>query len=101
MIRDRLGVSTVLGLTATAPNTTVEDIAGHLRVCTRNGVIRGPLLPKNLVLSVSKDANRDQGREKWTADKAGEGLGFNLVVFILTDMVQRTATVPDIFNALR
>ena len=53
--RQRLGVETLLGLTATAPEGTVRDIARHLGVPEKEGgVIRGKLLPKNLVLSVSK-----------------------------------------------
>lgn len=64
IIRERLGVKTVLGLTATAPESTIQDIATHLEICRQSGVIRGPLLPKNLVLSVSKDENRDHALMK-------------------------------------
>ena len=53
--RQRLGVETLLGLTATAPEGTVRDIARHLGVPEKEGgVIRGKLLPRNLVLSTSK-----------------------------------------------
>ena len=48
-------METLLGLTATAPEGTVRDIARHLGVPEKEGgVIRGKLLPRNLVLSVSK-----------------------------------------------
>ena len=50
-------METLLGLTATAPEGTVRDIARHLGVPQGEdggGVIRGKLLPRNLVLSVSK-----------------------------------------------
>lgn len=60
VIREKLGVKTILGLTATAPEKTIHDIATSLSVDIESGVIRGPLLPKNLVLSVSKDTNREQ-----------------------------------------
>ncbi len=60
VLRERLGVTTVLGLTATAPKSTVKDISTHLGVSEADGgVVRGQLLPTNLVLSVSKDENRD------------------------------------------
>lgn len=75
-----MNIRTILGLTATAPKSTVCSIAQHLGVDpsagifffteTRNhiktliffvclGVIRGTLLPLNLQLSVSRDADRD------------------------------------------
>jgi ATP-dependent DNA helicase Q4 len=64
VIRERLGVETLLGLTATAPESTVRDISKHLGVPEKEGgVIKGKLLPKNLLLSVSKDVLRDQGRD--------------------------------------
>ena len=50
VIRERLGVQTVLGLTATAPEGTVRDVAGHLGVAgeeeEEGGIIRGELLPR-------------------------------------------------------
>ncbi len=60
VIRERLGVRTILGLTATAPESTVKDVAEHLSVDPDAGVIRGELMPKNLVLSVSKDEDRER-----------------------------------------
>ena len=40
MVREKLKVETILGLTATAPDKTVEDIANHLHVDPENGVIK-------------------------------------------------------------
>ncbi len=65
VITERLGVGLLLGLTATAPEATVRDIAKHLGVSMDDGgVIRGRLLPKNLLLSVSKDELRDDALMK-------------------------------------
>ena len=55
-------IRTILGLTATAPKSTLMSIADHLGVDTSDGcdgVIRGVLLPPNLQLSVSRDVDRD------------------------------------------
>jgi len=59
IIREKLGVKTILGLTATAPESLTRSVCEHLGV-PDNGVIRGPLLPGNLTLTVSKDMERDK-----------------------------------------
>eukprot|EP00092_Neocalanus_flemingeri_P040667 GFUD01044278.1.p1 GENE.GFUD01044278.1~~GFUD01044278.1.p1 ORF type:complete len:1538 (+),score=567.86 GFUD01044278.1:263-4615(+) len=59
IIREKLGVKTILGLTATAPESLTRSVADHLGV-PEDGVIRGPLLPGNLTMTVSKDAERDK-----------------------------------------
>ena len=48
-----LQVRTILGLTATAPESLTRAVAGHLGVRLED-VIRGPLLPGNLSLTVSR-----------------------------------------------
>jgi len=58
VIREKLGVQTILGLTATAPERMITNVAEQLGV-PPGGVIRGPLLPNNLVLTVSRDASRE------------------------------------------
>ena len=57
VVREKLGVGTILGLTATAPERTIASVAEQLGV-PGEGVIRGPLLPTNLRLSVSKVGSR-------------------------------------------
>ena len=54
-------IRTIVGLTATAPVSTLHSIAANLGISAGDGggVIRGTLLPLNLRLSVSRDANRD------------------------------------------
>ncbi|KAH8305279.1 hypothetical protein KR018_010320 [Drosophila ironensis] len=60
VLRKNLGVHTVLGLTATATLPTRVSIISHLGIADgERGVISDTPLPDNLVLSVSKDANRD------------------------------------------
>ena len=59
IIREKLGVATILGLTATAPESITRSVSHHLGVPS-DGVIRGPLLPGNLLLTVSRDPTRDR-----------------------------------------
>ena len=59
IIRDKLGVSTILGLTATAPESLTRSVASRLGVAMED-VVRGPLLPGNLTLTVSRDTDRDR-----------------------------------------
>ncbi|XP_011636135.2 LOW QUALITY PROTEIN: ATP-dependent DNA helicase Q4 [Pogonomyrmex barbatus] len=61
VLKEKLGVKTVLGLTATATKTTAESIIKHLDICDgMAGVISDVPLPRNLILTVSKDENKDQ-----------------------------------------
>lgn len=60
VLRERLGVQTILGLTATARQATALSIAQHLLIPNFDtGIIRGASIPKNLYLSVSCDQNRE------------------------------------------
>lgn len=60
ILRERLGVTTILGLTATATRATSDSIINHLHIPDgRNGIISDKPIPGNLRLTVSKDKNRD------------------------------------------
>ncbi|KAJ4432193.1 hypothetical protein ANN_20809 [Periplaneta americana] len=61
VLREKLGVRTVLGLTATATKTTCSSIVTHLNIPDgERGVIKDVPLPTNLVLSASRDELKDQ-----------------------------------------
>ncbi|MBN3283160.1 RECQ4 helicase, partial [Polyodon spathula] len=61
VLRDRLGVRCLLGLTATATLATARDIARHLEIRDEDGIaVRSAAIPPNLQLSVSMDRDRDQ-----------------------------------------
>ncbi|KAG0714785.1 ATP-dependent DNA helicase Q4 [Chionoecetes opilio] len=61
VLRERLGVKTILGLTATARTATAVSIARHLLISDFDtGVIRGTSVPDNLQLSVSRDQHREE-----------------------------------------
>jgi ATP-dependent DNA helicase Q4 len=60
VLREKMGIKTVLGLTATATRATSDSIIAHLQIPDgRNGIISDIPLPDNLVLTVSKDYQRD------------------------------------------
>ncbi|KAF4529618.1 hypothetical protein B566_EDAN018028 [Ephemera danica] len=58
VLRERLKIRTVLGLTATATGPTAKSIAEHLDVPDGRVIFDMPM-PSNLVLSVSRDDKRD------------------------------------------
>ncbi|XP_069550310.1 ATP-dependent DNA helicase Q4 [Brachyistius frenatus] len=61
VLRERLGVQCLLGLTATATMSTAQDIAQHLNISDQNGIaVRYAAVPTNLNLSVSMDKEKDQ-----------------------------------------
>uniref|UniRef100_A0A8B9H1W6 DNA 3'-5' helicase n=1 Tax=Astyanax mexicanus TaxID=7994 RepID=A0A8B9H1W6_ASTMX len=61
VLRDRLGVRCLLGLTATATLSTALDIAHHLDINDQEGIaVRSAAVPHNLQLSVSMDRDKDQ-----------------------------------------
>ncbi|KAI6649781.1 ATP-dependent DNA helicase Q4 [Oopsacas minuta] len=59
LIKERFEVSCILALTATATINTVNDLMTRLRITNEDGVIKGPILPSNLNLSVSRSQDRD------------------------------------------
>ncbi|XP_041376867.1 uncharacterized protein LOC121389337 [Gigantopelta aegis] len=61
VLRERYGVKCFLGLTATATKATAYDVSRHLGIeDVKEATIRGSPIPKNLILSVSQDENRDE-----------------------------------------
>ena len=60
VIKERFGVSCILALTATATRDTVNDLKTRLGISEEEGVIKGPILPNNLKLSVSRSRDRDK-----------------------------------------
>ncbi|XP_025263838.1 ATP-dependent DNA helicase Q4 [Camponotus floridanus] len=60
VLKEKLRVKTILGLTATVTKTTAESIVKHLDLHDgMSGIISDVPLPKNLILTVSKDENKD------------------------------------------
>lgn len=60
VLKESLGVKTILGLTATATKATCDSIIQHLSIPDgKDGVISDIPLPNNLILTASKDRERD------------------------------------------
>uniref|UniRef100_A0A182WK02 ATP-dependent DNA helicase Q4 n=1 Tax=Anopheles minimus TaxID=112268 RepID=A0A182WK02_9DIPT len=60
VLKEKLGVKTILGLTATATVQTRQSIVSHLSIPDGlRGIISDIPLPDNLLLTVSRDTNRD------------------------------------------
>lgn len=61
VLREKLGVKTVIGLTATATLQTRESIVRHLGILDGlKGIISDIPLPDNLILTISQDENRER-----------------------------------------
>lgn len=52
VLKESLGVSCILAITATATKTTAASVSGHLNIAEEN-IIRGTALPDNLIITVS------------------------------------------------
>ncbi|CAG2111602.1 unnamed protein product, partial [Medioppia subpectinata] len=59
VLRDKLKIRTFLALTATATKKTALTIARILGLDPQNDIIGTTLVPENLVLTVSKDSNKE------------------------------------------
>ncbi|XP_043468509.1 ATP-dependent DNA helicase Q4 [Leptopilina heterotoma] len=60
VLKEKLGVKTILGLTATATNSTAESIVNHLNIQDKlEGIISDVPMPSNLILTISRDENRN------------------------------------------
>lgn len=61
ILQEKLGIKTILGLTATATQSTRDSLIKQLQIPDgENGVIRDIPIPSNLKLTVSRDSNREQ-----------------------------------------
>ncbi|XP_044751568.1 ATP-dependent DNA helicase Q4 [Coccinella septempunctata] len=61
ILQEKLGIKTILGLTATATQCTRDSLINQLQIPDgERGVIRDIPIPSNLILTVSRDMNREQ-----------------------------------------
>lgn len=61
VLKEKLNVKCILGLTATASKATIESVIEHIKVPDGvNGVVTNPLLPSNLYLSMSFQRGKDK-----------------------------------------
>ncbi|ESO89744.1 hypothetical protein LOTGIDRAFT_124475, partial [Lottia gigantea] len=68
ILREVYGVKCFLGLTATATKSTALDVAKHLGIeDDEDAIIRGSPVPKNLLLSVSRDNDKDEVCDRFSS----------------------------------
>ncbi|XP_050352025.1 ATP-dependent DNA helicase Q4 [Nymphalis io] len=61
VLREKLNVTCILGLTATASQATIKSIIGHINISDGfKGVLTNPALPNNLHLSISFEKDKDR-----------------------------------------
>lgn len=94
VLREKLGVKTVLGLTATATLQTRESIVTHLGIPDGlEGIISDIPLPDNLVLTISKDENRDRALMALLRGERFEKLNSIIIYCTRRDECERIAGV--------
>lgn len=94
VLREKLGVQTILGLTATATQSAVASIIEHVGIPDgRKGVIQDTPLPNNLMLTVSCDPSRDQALVKLVSSPEFEDFSSVIVYCTRREECERLATL--------
>uniref|UniRef100_A0A182N8C4 ATP-dependent DNA helicase Q4 n=1 Tax=Anopheles dirus TaxID=7168 RepID=A0A182N8C4_9DIPT len=93
VLKEKLGVKTILGLTATATVQTRQSIVSHLAIPDGlQGIISDIPLPDNLLLTVSRDANRDAALVELLQSDRFRALQSIIVYCTRRDDCERVAT---------
>ncbi|XP_061519287.1 uncharacterized protein LOC1276585 [Anopheles gambiae] len=93
VLKEKLGVKTILGLTATATVQTRQSIVSHLAIPDGvQGIISDIPLPDNLLLTVSRDANRDVALVELLQSERFSSLQSIIVYCTRRDDCERVAT---------
>ncbi|KFB44460.1 AGAP005917-PA-like protein [Anopheles sinensis] len=93
VLKEKLGVRTILGLTATATVQTRQSIVSHLAIPDGlSGIISDIPLPDNLLLTVSRDANRDTALVELLLSERFSSLQSIIVYCTRRDDCERVAT---------
>lgn len=94
VLREKLNVKCILGLTATASQTTIKSVISHINIPDGvNGVIRNPALPDNLFLSVSKEKDKDRALVYYLLSDEIAAFNSIIVYCIRRDECERVAAV--------
>lgn len=94
VLREKLNVKCILGLTATASQTTIKSVISHINIPDGvNGVVRNPALPDNLFLSVSKEKDKDRALVSYLLSEEIAPFNSIIVYCIRRDECQRVAAV--------
>lgn len=94
VLREKLNVKCILGLTATASQSTIKSIISHINIPDGvTGVIRNPALPDNLCLSVSMEKDKDRALVSYLLSEPIILFNAIIVYCIRRDECERIAAV--------
>lgn len=94
VLREKLNVKCILGLTATASQTTIKSIINHIDIPDGvNGVITNPSLPDNLLLSVSFERDKDRALISYLSSDQICDYNSIIVYCIRRDECERVAAI--------
>ncbi|XP_023946147.2 ATP-dependent DNA helicase Q4 [Bicyclus anynana] len=94
VLREKLNVKCILGLTATASQATINSVIDHLNIpdgC--NGVVTNPALPSNLYLSVSFEKDKDRALVSLLASERINSFNSIIVYCIRRNECERVAGI--------
>ncbi|RVE43947.1 hypothetical protein evm_011416 [Chilo suppressalis] len=94
VLREKLNVNCILGLTATASQPTIQSVISHINIPDNlEGVITNPTLPDNLILSVSFEKEKDRALVSFLASERIESFNSIIVYCIRRDECERVAAI--------
>uniref|UniRef100_A0A2H1VNZ1 DNA 3'-5' helicase n=1 Tax=Spodoptera frugiperda TaxID=7108 RepID=A0A2H1VNZ1_SPOFR len=94
VLREKLKVNCILGLTATASQTTIKSVISHINIPDGvDGVIKNPALPDNLCLSVSIEKDKDKALVSYLLSEQIKQFNSIIVYCIRRDECERVAAV--------
>ncbi|KAJ0178284.1 hypothetical protein K1T71_006107 [Dendrolimus kikuchii] len=94
VLREKLKVKCILGLTATASQATIKSVIDHLNIPDGiNGVITNPTLPDNLYLSASFEKDKDKSLVSFLTSERIKSFNSIIVYCIRRDECERVAAI--------
>lgn len=94
VLREKLKVKCILGLTATASQATIKSVISHINIPDGlSGVIKNPTLPDNLCLSVSLEKDKDKALISLLNSERISGFNAIIVYCIRRDECVRVAAI--------
>lgn len=94
VLREKLNVKCILGLTATASQATIKSVISHINIPDGfSGVIKNPTLPDNLCLSVSLEKNKDKALISLLNSEPISSFNSIIVYCIRRDECERVAAI--------
>lgn len=94
VLREKLNVKCILGLTATASQATIKSVISHINIPDGlSGVIKNPTLPDNLCLSVSLEKDKDRALISLINSERISSFNSVIVYCIRRDECERVAAI--------